>query len=256
MKRYIYLLAAIFMASNLLGQRFVFENIGVPISEKDSLQIENMIRYQMDFYNRIFPVNFAHIKLNVFDDLEEYIAARKNNKPVEIGTMSGFFSPKDSICYVYRPQKRRNEHLPLIYHEISHYFTHLLMQAERAPNWLGEGLSEYFRHFEIKRNKPDHYLSSNTKGRIKTLIKQKNIDLRNFITFNYNSFSKRQHVDKNDIYVLAHGMVYFLIEKDFEQFKAMVLEIKNGNSSFDAINAIYPGGFARFEADFMVYFGK
>ncbi|MDR0438594.1 MAG: DUF1570 domain-containing protein [Bacteroidales bacterium] len=248
------------MSNMARGQNFVFENLGIPISEKDSIQIVDMIRYQMDFYNRISPIDFAHVKLKIFDDSTEYAAVRRNStlsETFKIGAISGFFSPRDSIAYVFYIPQKRSEHLPLIYHEIAHYFTHLTISRTYQPRWLNEGLSRYFQHSETTKKKGIvHNLNSNTRGRIRTMVKLKQIDLKNVMSSNFNNFTKKEMTNENFTYIVAHGMVYFLIERDFEQFKAMMLEIKNGKSSFDAINITYPGGFIQFENDFMTYFGK
>jgi len=260
MKRCISLLAVVFIVSNLWGQHFVFENLGIPISKRDSAQIVTMIHYQMDFYNKIYPIDSAHVRLKIFDDSTKYIIARNNTIiPVTagIGVMSGFFSHRDSIAYVWRPHQRRNEQLPLIYHEIAHYFTHLLFPGKYQPKWLNEGLSRYFQYSERTRRKGTiHHLDSYTRRQIKTMIELKTLDLNNVMRLSHNFFLRTQTNNQSIVGTVAHGMVYFLIEENFNQFKAMVLEIKNGKSSFEAIDATYPGGFVQFEADFMNYFKK
>ena len=262
MKHLINLLIALFTVSNLWGQNFVFENLGIPISKKDSVQIVKMIHYQMDFYNKISPIDSAHIKLKVFDNLTQYVVMRDSNRLEKegiygVGTMSGVFQPRDSTAYVYRVPSREERQLPLIYHEIAHYFFHITIPAKHNPTWLDEGLSRYFENSKITRRKGIvHNLNSYTKGRIKTMIESNDLDLKNIMELDHRSFMKKQRISEGLAYTIAHGMVYFLAERNFEQFKAMMLEIKNGKPSFDALDTTYSGGFAQFETDFMTYFRK
>jgi hypothetical protein len=90
-------------------------------------------------------------------------------------------------------------------------------------------------------------------GRIKTMIELKDLKLKEYISWRTEDFVKEQITNENYSYTLAHAIVYFLLQKDFDQFKAMTSLIKNGEPSFEAINTSYKGGFGQFEADFTAF---
>lgn len=254
MKRIIYLLSVIFISSNLFTQNIIFKNIGAPISKKDSIKIIDMIYAEMNFYNKIYSIDSAYIKLNIYDDKSAYEEVRSKYRMKGVAG-GGFFRSEDTTCYVLRNKNRERGYLPIVYHEMSHYFTRRIIN-KTPPIWLTEGLSEYFEYSEMKKKRLTHYLSEYVKGRIKTMIEIKEIDLKKHIALSYHDFMKRQITDENYSYTLSHGIVYFLIEKDFEQFKTIVLKIKDGSSSYDAIQETYSGGFVQFERDFIAYYSK
>jgi hypothetical protein len=53
---------------------------------------------------------------------------------------------------------------------------------------------------------------------------------------------------------LTHCLVYFLAQEHKDKFVEIILKVKNGSTSYNAINGIYPGGFAQFEKDFMTFY--
>jgi hypothetical protein len=247
-RKIISFLFAIFCVVNISAQDFTFENLGNPISKKDSAKIIRMIAYEVDFFNKISPLDSVYVKLVVVDDKE--ISKLKYAK--RLNDVRGFYNDKLKTSFVRR--KKGEDFLLIVYHENVHYLLHLLMK--KPPVWLGEGLSDYFYHATASKKKIVHDMDEYEKGRIKTMIEIKDIDLKDFLTLKRPEFQKKHRTNENYAYVLSHSIVYFLIEKDFNQFKQMVLKIKDGSSSYDAVDSTYSGGFAQFETDFIAYFSK
>ncbi len=234
------------------AQVIVFENLEQPISEKDSLKIDRIIRYQKDFYSQIVPIDSVQLKLRLFANKEAYRAYIHSHKVsgLSLKHSGGMYITKTKELLV--PKVKERSFLNVVYHEMSH---HLLREILlEPPKWLDEGLAKYFEHIQIGKNKITHKMEGNEIGHIKSLLEMKEINLKEFISSKGKDFFKESVTNENYSYKVAHAIVYFLIINDSAQFKQMIIAIKNGTPSYDAINTTYTGGFSQFETDFVAYF--
>lgn len=252
MKRtYFFLLTLFFLFGNLQAGINYFKSIGSPISYKDSLKIMAMVDYQIEFYNKLDTIDAVSFKIKIFDDQSAYEQERAKRKLPKRHATLGFYSSKDTTCFINRSKKPKT-YLSIVYHEVNHYFVKTICK-KKPPIWFNEGLSEYFEHSTRKKKGWKFYMSDYELGRIKTMIELKDLKLKEYISWRTDDFVKEQITNENYSYTLAHAIVYFLLQKDFDQFKAMTSLIKNGEPSFEAINTSYKGGFGQFEADFTAF---
>ncbi|MDR3705960.1 MAG: DUF1570 domain-containing protein [Paludibacteraceae bacterium] len=248
--RYKIVILFCFFATTIFSQSYVLKNKGALYPKKDSIQMDRMINYEINFYKRFSDFDSISINLRIFDDLTLYYLYQKEAIHI-YDKSSGFYSSKINEEVVLR--KKDRPYLPIFYHEISHYFLHKIITG-KIPHWLNEGLAEYFANVQTNKKEIKHEMTDYEIGRIKTMIEIKDIDLKTFFTWGPNEFMKKEFTDDSYTYILSHGIVYFLITKNFEQFKQLVLKIKTGTSSEDAFNATYKGGFKQFETDFLTYY--
>lgn len=248
--KYKILVLCFFFTATALAQSYELKNLGALYPKKDSIELDRMIKYEINFYKRFSDFDNIGINLRIFDDSTQYYLYQKEAIHLFDKTC-GFYSSKINEEVVLR--KKNIPYLPISYHEISHYFLHKIITG-KIPQWLNEGLAEYFANVQTNKKEIKHEMSEYEIGRIKTMIEIKDIDLKTFFTWGPREFMKKEFTDDSYTYILSHGIVYFLINKDFEQFKQLVLKIKTGTNSEDAFNATYKGGFKQFESDFLTYY--
>lgn len=232
------------------SQNYILENTGIPQNKKDSILLHRMIEHEMSFYEKIFTVDSIRIKLRIIDNESVYYLYQKNIRKSNDRTSLGFFSTKTKEAVILKT--KRINYLTLAYHEFSLCF--MFNGISKPPLWLNEGVAEYFEHVDITKKEIRHEMSDYEIARIKTMIQIRDIDLSDFLSWTTKEFMLKQKTNDNYAYMLSHGIVYFLINKDFEQFKQLVLKIKNGSSSKEAFDASYSGGFKQFETDFTTYY--
>lgn len=250
MRYKIIILFLVFTGITCCAQSYKLNNLGISYPAKDSVHLDKMIKYEIDFYRRIADFDSITLNVKIFDKSAAYYLYQKEIAHLYEKT-SGFFSPKANQEVVLK--KEGIPYLPILYHEISHYFFNKII-PKKPPHWLNEGLAEYFAHVQISKNAIKHEMTEYERGRIKTMIEISDLNLHTFFTWGPSEFMKKEFTDDSYTYILSHGIVYFLIKKDSEQFKQLVLKIKNGSSSQEVIDAIYKGGFKQFEADFISYY--
>jgi len=250
--RYKIVILFCFLAATTLAQSYELKNLGALYPKKDSIQMDRMIKYEINFYKKFSDFDSIGINLRIFDNPTPYYLYQKQAIHLFDKT-SGFYSSKINEEVVLR--KKDTPYLPIFYHEISHYFLHKII-TRKTPHWLNEGLAKYFEETKINKKEIKHEITEYEIGRIKTMIEIKDIDLKTFFIWDPSEFMKKEFTDDSYTYILSHGIVYFLITKDFEQFKQLVLKIKAGSSSEDAFNTTYKGGFKQFESDFLTYYAQ
>lgn len=245
-----FILTLLFIATNINASNIIFENLGTKLSKKDSSKIDIIIKHEQMFYAELCNIDSIHIKLNIFTDKTAYaLYSRGKGYPADKYTGGVYFS-KTKECIVLK--KNEDDYLPIVYHEISHYFTHLFY--DKCPRWLNEGLAEYFEQCTIKKKEIKHEMTEYEIGRIKTMIQIDDINFSEFFSWTNSEFMKKQSTDDMYAYILSHGIVYFLLEKDKNIFKDILLCIKSGHKGDEAIDKFYPGGFTAFNKDFRKYY--
>ncbi len=256
MKRIILSLTFILALATLQAQVYIFENVGQPISEKDSLKIDRIVQHEIDFYKQIFKYDTISVKLRIFENKTLYwVYLKQNDIKVPHNDFTGKYSIKLKECIVFRDETKDDD---VFLQSVAFLVNaHLVRnQWKKPPQWLVIGLGQYNKGIAIGKKAIKHEMSSYELNRIKSMIAMKEIPLKDFFTLSNDELIKKQITDEQSSYTVAHGIVYFLVEKDFEQFKQIVLKIKDKTSSYEAIDSTYNGGFAQFETDFMNYFSK
>ena len=259
-KKILYLL--LFVSASCLSQNVALQPFGKNVSKKDSAKIEQIFRYQAEFYGQFAPaVDSLLPKIIIFknpEGLHNYLNFIDKKPAWGHNTVGTFVSKRRELLVAHT---ENNDILQKISWQISNYFIFLTLKnihsGKDGEDWIQIGLNGYFKNISltkkgIKHNPP----LANTKARIKTAIETNELNLKEFVGFTKKQLYKSQTTNNSYAYSLAYGIVYFLTQKDFNQFKKIVLQIKNGSSSYDAINTTYQGGFSRFETDFIAYYSK
>lgn len=236
--------------------RLYIEYGGDPLKEKERMQIDVMMDYQIEFYDMFGLEDSLRVRLTVFDERSEglfYLDTIGIGKYHPLKNVDALYMHHRKEAVILGMDEERKRMLPLIYHELSHYFTREVAGAN-PPVWFMEGLSEYFEHCEVGRKGVKHFMTSYEKGRIRTMYMLGEINLRRFVDSDRTMFMKKQRTDEQYAYILAHALVTFMIENVSRQVLGdfiYLLQDKTYKSKVsEKISCVYPGGFEAFENDF------
>lgn len=240
---------------------------GEPLNGKNILKIEQMLGYMSDFYTSLNVHDTLDVTLIIFKTQEEgyeYMRKlypkssryRKTASNSYFGSgVGGVYMPDRKTAVVLGIEKGVDRGLNVVYHELSHHFTHILFNKINPPIWFNEGLAEYFEHARYTKKKgwyvdfPDF-----AKGKLRTMHMLGEIDLKSLLDIDRKNFMGKQYNEGQNYYSFAFAAVTILYEKlPQDKFGAMVSRLvdRNTESSIaEIVNEVYEGGISAFERDF------
>jgi len=227
------------------------------LTKKEKIAIENALQYQSDFYNRLFSekhVIRSDIKFLVAHSSAEYMSIQSKYGIFRLHS-SGFFSSKDSTVVVFKDKKASaNNFLRICYHELSHLFLHIHVDENDIPAWFIEGVANYHEQMSYDKNKITHRVNSYYIARVKTLISLKDINLTEFVKWDYQKFSTESFTQEGYGYAIGYCMVLFLMQQSENKAFEIFRNLFNKNSTIEVFDEYYSGEFSQFEKDFMAHF--
>ena len=222
------------------------------LTKKELANLQKAIDYQLAFYNKAFPdsmMDRSSVNTTIFKSYAKYIVYQNEQFGYNRHNSMGFYSPKNKEAVICKDKNEKN-FLKTCYHELSHFF--IMSYMNESPAWMNEGLAVYFG--SIKISEPvKHQVETYYTARVKTMIQLKDIDLKDFIDWQYDKFYKVSFTQDSYGYALAYCMVLFLMQNE-ETMIAVINSIYKGKSSYEALDSSYKGGFAAFEKEFIKYF--
>lgn len=243
-------------SSSFANGGLLIEYGGDALTEKECRQIERMMDYQMEFYRMFGLKDSLKVRLTVFDERSEgvfYLDTIGISKYHPLKNVNALYMHNRKEAVILGMDKDRKRMLPVIYHELSHYFTREVTGVN-PPIWFMEGLSEYFEHCEVGKKGIRHSMTAYEKGRIRTMYMLGEINLRKFVDADRTLFMKKQRTDEQYAYILAHAITTFMLENVSRQLLSdfiTLLQDKTDRAKVsEKIARIYPGGFEAFETDF------
>lgn len=235
---------------------------GDALTEKERQRIERMMDYQIDFYSMFGLKDSLRVRLTVFDERSEgvfYLDTIGVSKYHSLKNVNALYMHNRKEAVILGMDEDRKRMLPVIYHELSHYFTREITDIN-PPMWLMEGLSEYFENCEVGKKGIKHSITSYEKGRIRTMYMLGEIDLRKFVDSDRSLFMKKQRTDEQSAYILSHSLVTFMIENVSRQVFVDLINLLHDNTDKSKISEkiarVYPGGFDAFENDYAKLYNK
>ncbi len=226
------------------------------ILSKERRILEKSIEYEASFFSSIFPerkVNIAEIKFFVAANFLEFVRVQAKFSSSIHAWSSGFFSPKDTTLVVYKDKKMSSaDFLSTCYHELSHAFLSLYT-PQYTPPWFNEGLAEYLQCMTFGKNEIVQQVNRYNINRVKTLIELKDLNLLEFVQWDYQKFSTESFSQESYGYAVAYSMVLFLMQKDGTKALEIFRNLVGKYSSVEMFDHYYDGGFANFEKEFGEY---
>lgn len=230
------------------------------LTKKEKLALENAIRYESDFFSRLFPektINISEIKFVVAASYFEFVNYQVERSDMVHVNAAGFFSPSDSALVVLKDKKTQpNIFLSTCYHELSHAFLSLYAGTKFIPPWFNEGLAEYLEQMTYEKKKAVQRINKYNVKRVKTLIELKDLKLSEFIYWDYQKFSAESFTQDAYGYAVGYCMLLFLMQNDQNNALTIFRNLIGEHSTVEVFDQYYVGGFAQFEKEFMEYFEK
>jgi hypothetical protein len=263
MKNYKAILSILFLLlyfTNIPAQEeFKIQDPEKHFSKKEKRTFERAVNYEAAFYNRIFPdrkADFSDIKFTVIPDQITYAAYIGKSGGAVHANSPGIYFPATHELVVCTSKRFRGGFVTVLCHELSHAFLHIHAGGKNIPAWLNEGLAVYLQEMTFDRKKMTHRVNRRSVARVKTLIELKDLNLSDFVTWEYWKFSVESFAQEGYGYAVGYCMTLFLMQRDEDNAVAIFRNLIGEQSSKEVFDNCYDGGFAKFEKDFMEYFGR
>lgn len=240
-------------------EKFKIQDPEKHLSKKEKQILENAVHYEAAFYDRIFPgkkTDFSDIKFTIIPDQLSFAMYVKNLVGVYLNNISGIYFLSAHELVVCTDKKFKESFIRTLCHEVSHAFLHLHSDDKIIPAWLNEGLAVYLQRMSYDKKKITQRMDHRYAARVKTLIELKDLDLADFVTWDYRKFSVESFSQENNGYAIGYCIVFFLMQYDEENAIIIFRNLFGKQTSKAVFDNCYPGGFAQFEKDFMEYWSK
>jgi hypothetical protein len=215
-------------------------------SKKEKQIFEKAINYEAAFYNRIFPdtkKDFSDIKFTVVPDQISYALYLGNLGCTFHNNSAGIYFTSARELVVCTSKKIRGSFVNTSCHELSHAFLHLHSGYKTIPAWLNEGLAVYLQAMTYDKKKITQRIDQRSVARVKTLIELKDLDLSDFITWNYQKFSVESFSQEGNGYAIGYCMVLFLMQRDEDNAITIFRNLIGEQTSKEIFDNSYTGGF-------------
>lgn len=254
---YYAVLILLFFVSGISAQNKNIADKQNLLTKKESIALERSIEYYINFFSRLFPVKVvdgSDINIVVTNNFAEYMYVQSEYEFHKINSL-GFFSSKDSTVVILK-DKNTKYFLQTCYHELSHAYLHIYTDNDYIPAWFIEGLATYHERLTFDKNKITHSVNNYYLTRVKTLIELQDINLTEFVKWNYQKFSAESFTQEAYGYAISYCMVHLLMQQSEDLAFNIFRNLVNEYSTSTVFDEYYSGGFSQFEKDFMEYFRK
>ena len=224
------------------------EEINCKLTEDEMNEIKMIADFEFNFYHSIYKEKYPRLKVKLFGDSLEYRKYQVENSKTQ--SRNGFYSSSKKIAVVNKNER----FMKTIFHELNHFIMDYYMLE--VPKWINEGLSEYFENGMIENGLVKIYPQEKKAERLKKWTGEKGkINLEDFFTWTNSKWKEEDIKPDHYSYTLSWGVVYFFMEDELRKdiFRQIILAVKKGKKSTQAINKLYPGGVQQFQNDFVIY---
>jgi len=228
-------------------------------SKKEKQTFEKAVNYEAMFYNRIFQdkrVDFTDIKFTVIPDhISYYYYIKEAGGSVHLNSPGVYITTRNELV-VCMAKKFREGLIGILCHELSHAFIHNHSGDKNIPAWFNEGLAVYLEDMTYDKTVVKHVKNSHYVARVLTLIELKDLNLREFVSWDYRRFSTESFSQEGYGYAVGYCMVNYLLQLDEELAFTIFRNLIGTQSTEEVFDQYYTGGFRQFEEDFMKYWKR
>lgn len=208
------------------------------------------IQFQYEFYAKYLGYDFSKdlvVRIRIFRDADTYRSYIDVNYPHIPKTWIGVYLSGVNEILVSL-EKDEDAFYKNIFHETSHLL--LTDKVKNCPNWLNEGLAEYFEFMNIENEEVVIPPQAVKDSRIKNwLNNQRMPDLLSSISMTNKEWNFNDNVSESDEpRTLGWSVAYFMMssQQGKECIKNLLIHLaknsRDTQASIDAINESYPGG--------------
>lgn len=218
---------------------------GCRITREEQDSLRQMVNYELEFFRNCFTDgNIPAISITVYGQFNEFLNCQKST-PKYARSDYGFYDVDTKEITVYKDA----DFLSTCYHEISHFFLGTFFRI--APEWLDEGIAEYFEGAMAGKN--GIRISDRTwqLKRIRKLIRRNRIRIKRLVGLSYKKFHKRRELNN---YALSWGIIHLLMYLDPRFVTEIINQLRAKKNAIESINAVYPGGILQLQKDFVIFY--
>ena len=237
---------------------------GEPLSKKNKEKLEFMLAEMSGFYSNLDVDASLDLNLIVFKTQQEGYAYmreiypnskqyRKTRSDAYFGSgVAGVYMPSRNTAAILGLEKGIEEGMKVIYHEISHHFTHVIFGKRTPPIWLNEGLAEYFEYLTYRKNKGWYSdFPELGKGKLRTMLMLDELRVKDLLDMPRDEFMAKHRNEGQTYYTLSHAVIAVIIaEFSAEQLREFMSRMVLRNTDMmpsDVLSSIYSGGITSFE---------
>lgn len=221
-----------------------------------SPQIESAIIFGttkiLETYKKTFNFKYHNnykVKVVIFGTKEQFHAYQKQQIG-EVISETGYFSgsQQETVVWQYPDVKKM---IGVIFHEVSHMM--LTEKIPYCPNWLSEGLSEYFEGLNVIGSNKRVYLQQARHDWVKLWLRTGfPMEPRDYLALSHEQWVEFRKKDPNASYTIGYSLVYFMMSSNRTErvLKEVLWDIKRDyrrSNSVMIVDSNYPGGYKAFE---------
>ena len=229
------------------------------LSKKEKQIFERAVNYATAFYNRIFldrKVDFSDINFTIIPDHIAFVLYLNNLGIAAPLNSPGIYVSSAHELVVCTDKKFKGSFINIACHELSHAFLHIHSGNKVIPAWLNEGLASYLQEMTYDKKIITQRVNRRSVARVKTLIELKDLNLPDFVTWNYQKFSAESFTQEGYGYAVGYCMVLFLMQQDENNAITIFKKLVGEQTAKEIFDNCYTGGFEQFEEDFKKYYSK
>jgi hypothetical protein len=250
MKSYFILLCLLFFSILSFGQKLVIIKNGCKVPSSDLERIEKILKYEVNLYNNLFNTKMNDtltVRINLFGSRAEYAALSGKRGSVSHRT-NGFYTTLTDECYVVK----HSNYVATIIHEASHFY--LQHNLPNHSRFLTEGIAEFFETLDLDENGKVVFAQQDYRVRlVKEILLNNSFKLSNYIYTPSAQWGEKSETQK--LYSVAYSVIYYLIKKNPNLLKQMLLYMQEGQSFEKAIDYSF-GGYNNFESEYVYFYRK
>ncbi len=222
------------------------------ISQKDRRAIKAVINKMFNVYANLFhwPRGKSYpINIQVHGSEASYRNAQQKITGKWVSA-SGFFSPSKNIAVV-RARQDRSKTYSVVFHEASHAIMHAKGRYY-IPNWINEGLAEYFENASIKKGRLIIGIPKDKKQTLIGMLNDNSLSsLTRFFAIPNHKWRKVSGDKTWDYYTLGWSIITYMMQTQTRRniLSGLIQEAQKRPGSFDAkayISSQYKDGFNQF----------
>ncbi len=213
-------------------------------------KIHRGIQFQYDFYAQYLGYQFSKdviVRIRIFKDADAYRSFIDANYPHIPKTWIGVYLSGVNEILVSR-EKDEDAFYKNIFHETSHLL--LTDRVKNCPNWLNEGLAEYFEFMNVNGDEVTIHPQVTKDSRIKSWSDNQRLpNLLSSISMTNKEWNFNDNISESDEpRTLGWSVAYFLMStsKGRECIKNLLTYLSRNThdtyASIKALNEYYPGG--------------
>ena len=206
----------------------------------------------LDTYKKTFgfryPSDFK-VKIVIFGEKADFHAYQKE-KIGSVISETGYFSGRDRETVVWQ-NKDIKKMIGVIFHEVNHLI--LTYHIPRCPDWINEGLSEYFEGLNVIGSDKRVYLQQARHQWCRIWLKHGfPIELDDYLSLSHDEWKEFRKADPNASYTIGYSLVYYMMSsvRTEKILKEMLWDLRRNYGLADSVKVVqsnYSGGMKAFE---------